>query len=69
MDLKFRFEQANNNPQRGTGLDAFRTSNNSQRPSLNQRPNQSQGGGALNRFRKKTEAGKAPEGQFKKYML
>jgi hypothetical protein len=65
MDLKYRFQH---NPQPSRPLDSFRNTNSVSRPTLEQRDSQS-GGGALNRFKKKTEAGKAPEGQFKKYML
>jgi hypothetical protein len=61
MDLKYRFQH---NPQPSRPLDSFRNTNSVSRPTLEQRDSQS-GGGALNRFKKKTEAGKAPEGQFK----
>ena len=68
MDLKYKF-------QREQGNSINRNNQTANQMQLGRNHQQKLGGGSssqaggLNRFKKKTEVGSAPAGQFKKYMV
>jgi hypothetical protein len=65
MDLKYRFQHRD----RQSGQNIFRNPSNNMPPVADRSSQPQNSKSGLNKYKKKTVAGKAPEGQYKKYML